>query len=1110
MTKQSEASSHIERVIVPEALTGFLHHGVLPFTGRSREIESLVQFWRKVPDEQGLQTALFVGEAGMGKSRVIDELIPHITHNGGIVLRVKLFTGSAVSLAHLLAKAIRTNLYARTLLSSQIEDTIGSVTTALQRLVKLRPALLVIEDIHWLPTEFLAELSGLLEGMSQEYLRVVFVARPVVFDARGVIERYLTTETVMKGLTIEEVGVLWERLFVSRSEEEGIRVLHEVSGGNPLALRSALRGAIQAKLIGIDSMGGSRWKVLCPLPVLQSNVERFVEVLSDGLAAHLTSQELVAARQLAMLGEVVSPQAAAFMVDNAETMIEQLVHKGIMAPVLSISLEVEKEFGQAAYGFTHTLLHRHLLKLTNSNAVQLMRVLAKTMPIHSIQPFEQLLGISLEQISDEIIAETFDNWVKRPPDIWVSHGPQAAFAVLNFLKWLLDAAPITVANVRYREIYLRLTTLMIAHMRSGLDEYQGEARRYVELTANPTNVEEAQQYLYGCCYMMCIEGEQTGKIPMNWWGEWKNTIEKFPEWKTSIEYLPIYASMLHSTLLVVGDFVLLQINEDEIMKWMFDEGNSSEFRRYVTLHLSAQYFNVFDDEKKYQQRLQLIQLYRSAMANQEWANIMFVRNYMPFLFTTGQFRDFQKLLKSAIPLLVSHQLKRGQNQWSYWAKLSDAAFGMPIQSASQAAEPYRTSAHIFPKAQQRLAKDTILFSVLVGEYEWAYEYMAEHEIQLNELELSAHILLLVAKDQSKNISAIQLHHRPNDLLRGLCELINANASGEMIMEQFYKIYHKPVLRTQDILSFCATNYLLSQIHLQHQNELIEELREAIISNLNFALEWMKERDLKSFIQPFLNSYHGVVELSMLQQVGEFINGKWSGVTVDEVATESKFIQLTMLGEITAGNGAEEPTPLRGARNRTLLALLVAVQTMRRPPSAEEFYELASGVKGDISYAQHMTRNAMSRLKGLIGKNSILRRSGLPRLNMEVVHVDILDVHEQLQQATKLLAEGELFQSYDLTQKVLLRVGNKVPYPTQYEPFFEIARENFENSLRKVILAVARLLVEEGDYDHAEKILQAGSEVLPQDEELIEHLAKVLVSLNRSAEAERLLAELAYR
>lgn len=1110
MSKQFEDLLPTERVVVPEALTGFLNHGILPFTGRSREIESLVQFWRQIPDEQGLQAILLLGEAGMGKSRVIDELIPHITHNGGIVLRVKLFTGSTLSLAHLLAKAIRTNLSSRTLLSGQVEDTIGSVTSALQRLVKLRPALLVIEDIHWLPTELLAELAGLLEGMSQEYLRVVFVARPVAFDARGVIERYLTAEAAMKGLTIEEIEILWERLFLSRGEEEGVRLLHEISGGNPLALRSALRGAIQAKLIGIDSMGGSRWKVLCSAAILRSNIERFVEVLSDGLAAHLTSQELEAARQLAMLGEVVSPEAATIIMDNSEVMIEQLIHKGIMAPVLSISLEVEKEFGQTAYGFTHTLLHRHLLKQTRSNDVRLMQVLAKKSPIHSIQPFEQLHRISLEQIPDEIIAETFDNWVKRPPDIWVSHGSHAATTVLNFLKWLLDAAPVTVANVRYREIYLRLTTLMLAHMKSGLQDCQGEARRYVELTASPATVEEVQQYLYGCCYMMCIEGENTGKIPMHWWDEWKKTIEKFPEWKSSIEYLPIYASMLHSTLLVVGDTTLLQINEDEIMKLVFDENNSDEFRKHAILHLSAQYLNFFEDEKKYKQRLELAQLYRATMTNKEWANVMFVRNYLPFLFATGQFRDFQKLLKSAILLLVSHQLKRGQNQWSYWAKLADAAFGVPIQSASQAAEPYRTSPHIFLKAQNRLAKDTILFSVLVGEYDWAYEYMAEHEINLNELELSVHILLLVAKDQSSEISAIQLHHRPHDLLHTLCDLINTNASDEVIIAQFRQIYSKPILRTHDILSFCATNALLTKTHLQNQNAFIHDMREVILNNLNTTLQWMKERDLQSFIHPFLNSYQDVLERSILEQVGEFKNGKWSEVVVEGTVAESKFVQLTVLGEITVRKGSEEVALLRGARNRTLLALLVAVQTMRRPPSVEEFYELASGVKGDLSYAQHMTRNAMSRLKGLIGKNAILRRSGLPRLNMEVVQVDILDVQEQLQQATKLLAEGELFQSYHITKNVLSSIENKVPYPTQYESFFEIAREDFENSLRQLVLTVARLLVEEGDYDHAEKILQCGSEVLPQDEELVEHLAKVLVLLNRSAEAERLLAEMAYR
>lgn len=1110
MAKKLEALQSTERVIVPEALTGFLNHGILPFTGRSREIEKLVQFWHQAPDEQGLQAALVLGEAGMGKSRVIDELIPHITHNGGIVLRVKLFTGSTLSLAQLLAKAIRTNLGVRTLLAGHVEDTIGSVTTALQRLVKLRPALLVIEDIHWLPAELLMELAGFLEGMSQEYLRVVFLARPVVFDARGIIERYLTTEIAMKGLNAEEVEALWERLFISRGEEECIRVLHEISGGNPLALRSALRGAVHSKLIGIESMGGSRWKVLCPLPVLKSNISRFVEVLSDGLAAHLTSQELDSARQLAALGEIVSPEAAAIMIDNSKLVIEQLIHKGILVPMLSVSLEIEKEFEQSAYGFTHTLLHRHLLKQSSGSSAQLMRILAENIPIHSIQPFEQLQGVSLEQIPDDSIAAAFDNWVKRPPDIWVSHGTNAATIILNFLEWLLDVAPVSVANVRYREIYLRLTALMLAHMKSGLQDCQGEARRYAELTANPTTVEEAQQYLYGCSYMMCIEGEQIGKIPMYWWNEWQKTIEKFPAWKGSIEYMVIYASMLHSTLLLTGDFALLRANEDEIMKLIFDESHPAEFREHMILHLSAQYFNMFENDREYKHRLQLIQLYEKNIKNKEWANVMFVRNYMPFLFSTGQFGDFQKLLKSTIPLLVSHQLNRGQNQWSYWAKLSDSAFGVPIQSASHAAEPYRTSEHVFPSAQHRLAKDTVLFSILLDEYQWARQYMHQHEIELSEIDLSAQILILYAEDQVEKISAIEFSRHLDGLFGQLCQAFSANADIATIIDHFSKIYNKPVLRVHDVLIIQATNCLLKLIEQQHGIAPIQQLHQGISDNLASTLQWLKSRNLIAFIPPFLKSYAGILDPDFLIQQSNSIKKESAEVLSNENVDGAKPIQITVLGEITVQKVGSEPLPLRGARNRTLLALLVAVQTMRRPPSAEDFYELASGVAGDASYAQHMTRNAMSRLKGLVGKNSIVRRSGLPRLNMDIVHVDIIEIQQELQQILKLIGEGEAFQAYSLTKNVLASIGTKVLYPTQYEPFFEIARENFENSLRNAILSVARLLIEERDHDHAEIILQSGIEVLPQDQEVVDRLAEVLVALNRSAEAERLLAEMEYR
>src|SRR5687767_15989375 len=129
------------------SLTDFLNHGTLPFIGRAHEIERLTGFWRGVYQATELRAMLLTGEAGVGKSRLLGEVIARIVAAGGSVVHVKLYPEATASFLSLVAHALWHPDAGRSILAAEPEAEFAMVGVALQRLARLRPTIIVVEDI---------------------------------------------------------------------------------------------------------------------------------------------------------------------------------------------------------------------------------------------------------------------------------------------------------------------------------------------------------------------------------------------------------------------------------------------------------------------------------------------------------------------------------------------------------------------------------------------------------------------------------------------------------------------------------------------------------------------------------------------------------------------------------------------------------------------------------------------------------------------------------------------------------------------------------------------------------------------------------------------------
>ena len=215
------------------------------------------------------------------------------------------------------------------------------------------------------------------------------------------------------------------------------------------------------------------------------------------------------------------------------------------------------------------------------------------------------------------------------------------------------------------------------------------------------------------------------------------------------------------------------------------------------------------------------------------------------------------------------------------------------------------------------------------------------------------------------------------------------------------------------------------------------------------------------------------------------------------------LEISMLGVIALRRPGEERHRVRGARLCALLGAIVANGMLRKPLSHRDFCRLASG-ESDPEYARKMMNGAVWRLRDLLGQDAVLTDMELPRLNPQLVRVDLLMAHQALDAALHAEREGSLMRAFPFLLTALEIIGGEVPFPGLYDPFFEATREDLENLLRTAIIRVGTGLLEKGDPARAEEMLNKGMEVIGEDEEITRLLARALVALDRRAEAGLLL------
>lgn len=1084
------------------ALTDFLNHGTLPFVGRKADVERLTSFWEMTLQGQGLRTALITGEGGIGKSRLLEETYPRIMRAGGVVLPVRLYRDAVASLTPLLRQAIASAAEIARLPRNESMEPPTSVIDSLRRISHLRPTLLVIEDIDRINHDSIQELGLLLDAISHEAISVVCVSRPMRAPIRGIVEPYLVEEITLSGLTEEDLGHLWEHLFHSPPEPTMISMVLRTTLGSPLAVRSALRGALKSEAIEYDSITGS-WHLTLDLPSFAQALERNVHLLSEGMAAHLTAEEKNAAENLACLGEAFAVETAQAVVQNADIMIETLMFKGIISPVgTTIAPLPHSASGRPVFVFTHTVVHNSLVKSVELPVDRFLHIIAEGLPLYSTLPFT-LLAERCEEIRQErslvrrVIERSLEVAVAldRGPDRELGmHAWQTATALFAAHKdqWSTE---------EHREIQARLLYAKLRLIRGtdSRDEIQVTADALLELTADTTSRTLLEYRLMVLAWPLKMDLTEDYSGAQRAWNEATTILHRHPELAMNRAYgLFLYgiADIFHG----IGDRTALRRLEN-----VYEEITSQNDLCPTVLDLYrkaiAPYFlSLFDTPEELNKRMISMADLETSIVDQERT---FALLKIDLLESTGRTSDGLAACDQAMQHLRNSYARRNYVRCAVHRICLMIPTGYDLETSAEQLSRLLAEhgTEISYRYRVHIGTHLATAGLLSGAPQWAHTMVGE--LLNDDRLLMPEIRLLLRTEQGRINSAItpepgdkETEHPVSALTTALRQ---AGDDVEAIHEAVRKALPRTVLSLNDLLRIHAVAAVLNSSMERNANDpvCIAALRRSIEA----GLEWLIERRLHSYLQPLVE----IGQEYLGRDETEFWNHRIDGIDTAATKTPTEGVEIqriTMLGKVAILRVGQEEIPIRGLRQKTLLGLMVADMMLDRPLSHSEFCRIAGTGVDDPEYARKMMNGTIWRLRDLLGHDAIVTQEDTPRLNLDLVQVDLLEARNLLHEAVAALRSRSLIRVEPLLIKVFDIICGNVPFPGLYQEFFEAAREDFEFELRSTTINAAERLLNEGDPKGAEQILRRCFEMMPEDEEIAEILCRTLIQLGKRMEAKR--------
>jgi class 3 adenylate cyclase/tetratricopeptide (TPR) repeat protein len=363
--------------------------GLTRFVGRDAELGQLRRAQQLAATGHG-QIAAIVGEAGVGKSRLVYEFSHSHRLQGWLVLEsASVSYGKATSYLPViellkgyfkiqdrddqreirekvtgklltLDEALKPTLPALlALLDVPVDDaawqtldpaerrrrTLDAVKRLLLREARGQALLLIFEDLHWIDGETQALLDGLVESLASARLLLLVNYRPEYQHVWG--SRTYYSQMRLDALPAESAGELLEALL---GDDPGLAPLKQllVKRGNPFFLEETVRTLVETQVLD-----GPRGRYRLTQPVQATQVPATVQVMLAARIDRLSPED----KRLLQTASVVGKDVPFALLQAIAELPDEALRRGLDQLQAAEFLYETGLYPDLEYSFTHALTH---------------------------------------------------------------------------------------------------------------------------------------------------------------------------------------------------------------------------------------------------------------------------------------------------------------------------------------------------------------------------------------------------------------------------------------------------------------------------------------------------------------------------------------------------------------------------------------------------------------------------------------------------------------------------------------------------------------------------------------------------------------------------------